>query len=37
MEAEGDFGAMNIAGDILANECGMFYEFLVGDQTPSCE
>ena len=35
MEAEGDFGAMNIAGDILANECGVFYEFLVGDQEPT--
>ena len=37
MEAEGDFGAMNIAGDILANDCGVFYEFLVDGAAPSCE
>ena len=37
MEAEGDFGAMNIAGDILANDCGVFYEFLVDGAEPSCE
>lgn len=37
MESEGDFGAMNIAGDILANDCGVFYEFLVDGAAPSCE
>lgn len=37
MEAEGDFGAMNIAGDILANDCGVFYEFLIDGTAPSCE
>lgn len=36
MEAEGDFGAISIAGDILANDCGIFYEFLVEGAVPSC-
>lgn len=26
MEAEGDFGAMNIGGEIIPDECGTFYE-----------
>ena len=36
MESEGDFGAMNIAGDILANDCGIFYEFLIGESPTNC-
>ena len=26
----------NIAGDILANDCGIFYEFLIEDLQPNC-
>lgn len=37
MEAEGDFGVMNLAGELFTNDCGVFYEFTIG-QTPSdCE
>ncbi len=35
MESEGDFGAISIAGDILANDCGIFYEFLIEDTPPT--
>ena len=35
MESEGDFGAMNIAGEIQPNKCGEFYEISVGT-APTC-
>ena len=28
MEAEGDFGAMNIGGEIIPTECGLFYKIV---------
>ena len=33
MEAEGDFGAINIAGEIQPNKCGVFYEIKLTDNT----
>lgn len=33
MEAEGDFGAINIAGEIQPNKCGVFYEIESTDNT----
>lgn len=33
MEAEGDFGAINIAGEIQPNTCGIFYEIVAADNT----
>lgn len=36
MEAEGDFGVMNLAGELFTNDCGVFYEFTKGDQPAGC-
>jgi len=33
MEAEGDFGAINIAGEIQPNKCGVFYEIELTENT----
>ena len=30
LEAEGDFGAMNIGGELIPSECGLFYELRAG-------
>lgn len=36
MEAEGDFGTMAIGGELIANECGVFYEIYEGDAPAGC-
>ena len=35
MESEGDVGVVNIAGELFANECGIFYEITEGTN-PTC-
>ncbi len=37
MEAEGDFGAINIAGEIQPNKCGIFYEIEAIDSELDCD
>jgi hypothetical protein len=34
MEAEGDFGVMNIAGELFTNDCGVFYT--IGQEDSPC-
>lgn len=36
MEAEGDFGAMNIGGELFPNECGVFYYITEGETPAGC-
>jgi len=36
MEAEGDFGVFNVAGELFTNDCGIFYEFSDGVNPSAC-